>query len=56
MTEPRRLWRGYVLYNPLFVTLVLLQALGLRRYSLDASGAQRKERDNDPQSICQRLL
>lgn len=35
MTEPRRLWRRYVVYNPLFVTLVLLQALGLRRYSLD---------------------
>jgi N-acetylglucosaminyldiphosphoundecaprenol N-acetyl-beta-D-mannosaminyltransferase len=35
ITEPRRLWRRYVFYNPLFVTMVLLQALGLRKYSLD---------------------
>lgn len=32
--EPRRLWRRYLLYNPLFVALVLLQLAGLRRYSL----------------------
>lgn len=32
--EPRRLWRRYLLYNPLFVALVLLQWSGLRRYSL----------------------
>ena len=36
MTEPRRLWKRYLINNPLFVTLVLLQALGLRKYSLDA--------------------
>jgi N-acetylglucosaminyldiphosphoundecaprenol N-acetyl-beta-D-mannosaminyltransferase len=35
LSEPRRLWKRYLIYNPLFVTLVLLQALGLRRYSLD---------------------
>jgi N-acetylglucosaminyldiphosphoundecaprenol N-acetyl-beta-D-mannosaminyltransferase len=35
LSEPRRLWKRYLVYNPLFVTLVLLQALGLRRYSLD---------------------
>jgi len=35
MTEPRRLWRRYLVYNPLFVTLVFLQAVGLRKYSLD---------------------
>jgi N-acetylglucosaminyldiphosphoundecaprenol N-acetyl-beta-D-mannosaminyltransferase len=35
MTEPRRLWRRYLINNPLFVMLVLLQALGLRRYSLE---------------------
>ena len=34
-SEPRRLWRRYMIYNPLFVTLVLLQAIGLRHYSLD---------------------
>jgi len=36
LTEPRRLWRRYLVNNPIFVTLVLLQALGLRRYSLEA--------------------
>ena len=29
--EPGRLWRRYVLLNPLFVSLLALQALGLRR-------------------------
>jgi len=36
LTEPRRLWRRYLVNNPIFVTLVLLQTLGLRRYSLEA--------------------
>ncbi len=35
LTEPRRLWRRYLINNPLFVALVVLQALGLRRYSLN---------------------
>jgi N-acetylglucosaminyldiphosphoundecaprenol N-acetyl-beta-D-mannosaminyltransferase len=30
--EPRRLWRRYLLYNPLFVFQVVLELLGLRRY------------------------
>lgn len=34
MTEPRRLWKRYLINNPSFVLLVALQALGLRRYSL----------------------
>ncbi|WP_431266739.1 WecB/TagA/CpsF family glycosyltransferase [Dankookia sp. P2] len=34
--EPRRLWRRYLLLNPLYVTLLLLQAVGLRRVSEDA--------------------
>ena len=29
--EPGRLWRRYVLLNPLFVSLLALQALGRRR-------------------------
>ena len=33
MTEPGRLWKRYLINNPLFVALVLLQALGLRRYT-----------------------
>lgn len=35
VTEPRRLWRRYLINNPLFVSLVLAQALGLREYSLE---------------------
>jgi N-acetylglucosaminyldiphosphoundecaprenol N-acetyl-beta-D-mannosaminyltransferase len=30
--EPRRLWRRYVLLNPRYVWMVLLQLLGIRRY------------------------
>lgn len=33
--EPGRLWRRYLLYNPLFLFLILLQWTGLRRYPLD---------------------
>lgn len=31
LTEPRRLWRRYLINNPLFVVLVLLEAVGIRR-------------------------
>jgi N-acetylglucosaminyldiphosphoundecaprenol N-acetyl-beta-D-mannosaminyltransferase len=31
MMEPRRLWRRYLLHNPRFVVLTLLQLIGLRR-------------------------
>lgn len=34
-SEPRRLWKRYLFNNPLFLFLILLQALGLRRKSLD---------------------
>ncbi len=34
LTEPRRLWRRYLINNPRFVALVVLEALGLRRYPL----------------------
>ena len=30
-SEPRRLWKRYLFLNPLYVTLLLLQAAGLRR-------------------------
>ncbi len=33
--EPRRLWRRYMTNNPLFVLLILGQALSLKRYSLE---------------------
>jgi N-acetylglucosaminyldiphosphoundecaprenol N-acetyl-beta-D-mannosaminyltransferase len=34
LTEPRRLWRRYLLNNPLFVWRVLLQRLGWVKYDL----------------------
>lgn len=33
--EPRRLWRRYLIDNPLFILNVLRQGLGLKRYTLD---------------------
>ena len=33
--EPSRLWKRYLLNNPLFVILVILQFAGLRRYKLE---------------------
>lgn len=33
-SEPRRLWRRYLVNNPLFVWEVLLQTVGARRYDL----------------------
>jgi CDP-paratose 2-epimerase len=36
--EPRRLWKRYVLLNPLYITLLLMQALGLKKFNpLEAS-------------------
>lgn len=35
LSEPRRLWRRYLVNNPLFVGLVLLQLLRMRRYPLE---------------------
>ncbi|MBL8204150.1 MAG: WecB/TagA/CpsF family glycosyltransferase [Blastocatellia bacterium] len=32
--EPRRLWQRYVLLNPLYVTMLLLQAVGLKQFNL----------------------
>lgn len=38
MTEPRRLWRRYLINNSLFLVLIAAQALGLYKYeSLDSS-------------------
>jgi N-acetylglucosaminyldiphosphoundecaprenol N-acetyl-beta-D-mannosaminyltransferase len=35
LVEPRRLWRRYLYNNPNFLALILLQALGLRKYELE---------------------
>lgn len=34
LQEPRRLWRRYLINNPTFIALVLLQALRLRQWRL----------------------
>jgi N-acetylglucosaminyldiphosphoundecaprenol N-acetyl-beta-D-mannosaminyltransferase len=36
-TEPKRLWKRYLINNPLFLILVISQATGLKKYSLDYS-------------------
>lgn len=36
-TEPKRLWKRYLVNNPLFVWLVLLQLLGIKRYPVEES-------------------
>ena len=35
ITEPRRLWKRYLINNPLFLILILAQFLGLKRYTLE---------------------
>jgi N-acetylglucosaminyldiphosphoundecaprenol N-acetyl-beta-D-mannosaminyltransferase len=37
--EPRRLWRRYLIYNPLFVFHLTLELLGLRRYPMPGDDA-----------------
>ena len=32
MSEPARLWRRYLIYNPKFVVCVLMQIVGLLRF------------------------
>ncbi len=34
LSEPRRLWKRYLVNNPLFIANVLMQKCGLRRFSL----------------------
>jgi N-acetylglucosaminyldiphosphoundecaprenol N-acetyl-beta-D-mannosaminyltransferase len=36
LQEPARLWRRYLLNNPLFILYALLQCVGVKRYSLKA--------------------
>ena len=35
LTEPRRLWRRYLVNNPLFLWRIALQLAGLRKYPLE---------------------
>ena len=36
--EPRRLWRRYILLNPLYLAMLAAQKLRLRRYAADGAG------------------
>lgn len=40
-TEPRRLWRRYIINNPHFILLILSEILGIRRYKIDCSSNSR---------------
>ena len=41
--EPRRLWRRYLLLNPMYLSLVMLQRM--RALALDPAKARRPERE-----------
>jgi N-acetylglucosaminyldiphosphoundecaprenol N-acetyl-beta-D-mannosaminyltransferase len=41
--EPVRLWKRYLLLNPLFVTLLAAQRLGLRRFDPEKFPAPKEE-------------
>ena len=41
ISEPRRLWRRYVIYNPRFMWNVALQLTGLKKWSLDTTSTQK---------------
>jgi N-acetylglucosaminyldiphosphoundecaprenol N-acetyl-beta-D-mannosaminyltransferase len=34
-SEPRRLWKRYLINNPLFIVLTILQLLGIKKYNCD---------------------
>jgi N-acetylglucosaminyldiphosphoundecaprenol N-acetyl-beta-D-mannosaminyltransferase len=35
MTEPRRLWKRYLVSNTLFIVLILAQLLRIKRFKMD---------------------
>jgi N-acetylglucosaminyldiphosphoundecaprenol N-acetyl-beta-D-mannosaminyltransferase len=35
MMEPRRLWRRYLIYNPLFILNVMMQTVGLKTWTIE---------------------
>jgi len=41
--EPRRLWRRYLVYNPLFVFHLTLELLGWRRYPMPGDDRPRSD-------------
>lgn len=45
-SEPRRLWRRYLMNNPTFVWFILLQALGWMSYTLEPQGMAKPASDD----------
>ena len=43
MMEPRRLWKRYLLLNPLYLWMLLLQMTGVKRYDPQQSICPREE-------------
>ena len=43
-SEPRRLWRRYLVTTPRFIPLVLMQIMGLRKYPVIADDASPADR------------
>jgi len=43
-SEPRRLWRRYVLLNPAYVALLTLQGLGVKRFASEGRAPARDQR------------
>jgi N-acetylglucosaminyldiphosphoundecaprenol N-acetyl-beta-D-mannosaminyltransferase len=48
LQEPTRLWKRYLLNNPLFIISVVLQLIGLKRYDLQSESEPLRERVHDP--------
>jgi N-acetylglucosaminyldiphosphoundecaprenol N-acetyl-beta-D-mannosaminyltransferase len=45
LSEPRRLWRRYLMNNPAFIWLIILQALGWMSYTLEPHGVAKPASD-----------
>jgi N-acetylglucosaminyldiphosphoundecaprenol N-acetyl-beta-D-mannosaminyltransferase len=43
LREPRRLWRRYLLFNPLYMMLLFLQAIGWHRIAAEHNPAPAQE-------------
>lgn len=46
IVEPRRLWRRYLVYNPLFIINIILQLIGLRRDHLSSPAHEESHRSD----------
>jgi N-acetylglucosaminyldiphosphoundecaprenol N-acetyl-beta-D-mannosaminyltransferase len=51
LQEPSRLWRRYLLNNPLFIVYVLLQIIGWKRYPLESEPRHSRPYVYDPSEL-----